>query len=137
MASDPAVRRALRTGDAQGLLAVWGPIFEAWKQDYHITHLKFMNAARVCILRVDDPASRGDRDDGVTDLEAARTGKVASGLEVGPTGESYGEIGFTLNVVEPIFEGRQLLGYVEFSREIEDALRARQDHAGLDLALTL
>ncbi|MEI8196219.1 MAG: PAS domain-containing protein, partial [Phycisphaerae bacterium] len=131
IAADPKVQKALRAGDAARLLADWQPVFQTLHQNNHLTHFYFFDAQRVCLLRVHKPNQHGDRIERFTAREAERTGKSASGLELGPLGT------FTLRVVQPIFEGGTLVGYVELGKEIEDVLEAQRDRTGLELAVVI
>ncbi len=131
IAADPGMQRALREGDADRLLAVWRPVFEMLHLESHLTHFYFLDARRVCLLRVHKPEKRGDRIERFTALEAERTGKTTSGLELGPLGT------FTLRVVQPVFEGGKLAGYVELGKEIEDVLQALHTRSGIELAVVI
>ncbi|MEI6033800.1 MAG: ATP-binding protein [Verrucomicrobiae bacterium] len=116
IAADPGVKRALREGDADSLLSAWLPVFEAMRRTDHLTHFYFFSADRRCILRVHAPERRGDKIERFTALEAERTGKAASGMELGPLGT------FTLRMVQPVFDGGALVGYVELGKEAKDVL---------------
>ncbi len=111
------MQQALRKGDAASLLTVWRPVFESMHSENKVTHFVFLDAKRVCLLRVNKPDKHGDRIDRFTALEAERTGKTASGIELGLLGT------FTLRVVRPVFEAGTLVGYVELGKEIEDAMQ--------------
>ncbi len=50
--------------------------------------------------------------DRFTTSEAERTGRTASGIELGPLGT------FTLRMVRPIFDNGALIGYLEFGKDI-------------------
>ena len=114
--AEPETQKALREGDADHLLATWQPVFETLHRGNYLTHLYFSDKNRVCLLRVHKPEKRGDRIDRFTTLEAERTGKIASGIELGPLGT------FTLRVVQPVFADGSLVGYTELGKEIEDVL---------------
>ena len=131
IASDPGVKKALRKGDADRLLADWQPIFETLHRENNITHFYFLDTNRVCLLRVHKPEKRGDRIERFTALEAERTGKLASGIELGPMGT------FTLRVVHPVFEGGTLAGYVELGKEIADVLQSLRVQSDSQLAVTI
>ncbi|MCY2930673.1 MAG: ATP-binding protein [Planctomycetota bacterium] len=131
IAADPAVRKALREGDAAGLLAAWRPLFESLHKENRLTHFYFLDKDRLCLARLHKPEKRGDVIDRFTALEAQRTGKTASGIELGPMGT------FTLRVVQPVFEGGSLVGYVELGKEIEDVLRTLHASSGNQLAVTI
>jgi len=116
IAADHGVHTALEAGDAGPLLAAWQPVFTAMHRDNRISHLYFLDRNRVCLLRVHAPGQSGDRIDRFTAREAERTGRTASGLELGPRGT------LSLRVVQPIFVRGSLVGYIELAKEIEDAL---------------
>jgi PAS domain S-box-containing protein len=129
--ADSAMRTGLRQGDAESLLAVWGPVFETLREKHNLTHFCFFDKNRICLLRVQEPRMRGDRIDRFTALQAERTGKIASGIELGPLGT------FTLRVVQPVFEGGTLIGYVELGKEIEDVLQTLHAGSGDQLAVII
>jgi len=131
IAADAGVQRALRESDADRLLAAWEPVFETLRRENHLTHFYFLDANRVCLLRVHKPEKRGDRIDRFTAREAERTGRPVSGLELGPLGT------FTLRVVQPIFDGLDLVGYVELGKEIEDVLQTLCRQPDYQVAVTL
>ena len=103
-------------------------LFESLHREHALTHLYFFDKNRVCLLRVHKPEKHGDLINRFTAIEAERTGKTASGIELGPLGT------FTLRVVQPVFEGQTLLGYVELGKEIEDVLQALHTGSGLHVA---
>jgi PAS domain S-box-containing protein len=113
---DSEVVAALKAGDRDRLLALCNPLFEELKRRAAVTHFYFSDPDRVCLLRVHKPEKYGDQFDRFTALEAERTGKVASGIELGPLGT------FTLRVVRPVFDDGQLIGYLELGKEVEDVL---------------
>jgi hypothetical protein len=131
IAADATVQEALRKGDAGRLLPAWRPVFATLHRENNLTALSFFDRNRVCLLRVHQPEEHGDRIERLTALEAERTGKTASDIELGPLGI------FTLQVVQPVFQDGRLAGYVELGKGIEDVLQARRDRSGLELAVTV
>ena len=131
IASDAVVQKALCEGDATTLLAVWQPVFETLRRENHITHFYFFDAHRGCLLRVHQPDKHGDRIERFTAREAERTGKTASGIELGPLGT------LTLRVVQPVFAAGKLIGYVELGKDIEDALQTLHTRSGNPLAVII
>jgi two-component system cell cycle sensor histidine kinase/response regulator CckA len=121
----------LKSQDRQRLLDAYAPVFTKLKKDYSITHFYFMDTHRICLLRVHKPEKFGDRFDRYTALEAERTGKIASGIEIGPLGT------LTLRVVQPVFDGEILIGYLELGKEIEDILAGINQHKGIEMAVVL
>jgi PAS domain S-box-containing protein len=128
--ADGTVQKALREGNTDRLLAAWLPVFETLRRENNLTHFYFFDQKRICLLRVHQPERRGDLINRFTALEAERTGKTASGIELGPLGT------FTLRVVQPVFDRGRLIGYVELGKEIEDVLRTIQQ-TRLDTELTV
>jgi PAS domain S-box-containing protein len=92
-------------------------LFARLHAEHEITHLYFTDPDRVNILRVHKPEKYGDKINRFTTLEAERTGKPSHGIELGPLGT------FTLRMVEPWYDGQQLIGYVELGEEIEHITR--------------
>jgi len=126
------VQEALaREGYADHLLATWRPVFEVMRRESHITHFYFIDTNRICILRVHKPELRGDIINRFTALEAERTGKIASGNELGPLGA------FTSRVVQPVFKDGRLVGYVELGMEIEEHLEAIHSRSNVLLAVVI
>lgn len=116
IATDATMQKILQKGDSDRLLADWKPVYETLNRENNVTHFYFFDKTRTCLLRVHDPEKRGDLINRFTAIEAERTGKAASGIEMGPLGT------FTLRLVKPVFEGGRLVGYVELGKEIVDVL---------------
>ncbi|MCY2993933.1 MAG: PAS domain S-box protein [Planctomycetota bacterium] len=131
LAADPTVQQALREGNADALQAAWQPVFETLHREHRVAHFQFLDAHRVCLLRVHQSEQRGDRVNRFTAREAERTRRATSGMELGPQGT------FILWAVQPVFDGGRLVGYVELGREVEDLLQERCNRAGVELAVTV
>jgi len=131
IAANPEVKKALREGNAKVLLDSWQNVFETLRTNHRLTHFYFLDAGRICLLRIHKPDRSGDLINRFTAMEAERTGKTASGIELGPLGT------FTLRVVQPVFDDATLVGYVELGKEIEEVMKARCDRTGLELAVTI
>jgi len=125
------VHTALRARDAERLLTDWRPVFEAMRRDNHITHFHFFDPNRICLLRLDSLERRGDQVNRITTLAAECNCKVASGLELDPLGT------LTLRVIQPVYQGDTLLGYVELGKEIEDILQKLQARSSCQLVITI
>jgi PAS domain S-box-containing protein len=131
IASNAAMHKSLRESDADGLLEEWRPLLENLHRENQITHFSFLDSQRVCLLRVEQPAQRGDIINRFTTLKAERTGKTASGIELGPQGT------LTLHVVQPVFDQSKLIGYVELGKEIEHELQLLRTRKTNQLALLI
>jgi PAS domain S-box-containing protein len=110
---DEKLKAAMKARDRRTLLALSQPIFEQLHAKAYFTHFYFTGPDRVNILRVHQPERYGDKIDRFTTLQAEKTGKFSHGIELGPLGT------FTLRVVVPWFDDKQLIGYVELGEEIE------------------
>lgn len=131
VAANADVKKALREGDVNRLWADWHSVFSEMKTKSRLTHFYFFDKNRIYLLRVHNPAKRGDLINRFTALEAEWTRKTASGIEIGPLGT------FTLRVVQPVFDGTTLIGYVEFGKEIEDVLQTLHTKTHNEIALII
>lgn len=131
IAADKDVQRTLRSGDTNQLLSRWQPIFETLHRNDNITHFSFLDKDRRCILRLHKPETSGDIIDRFTTLEAERTGKTASGIELSPLGT------LTMRVVQPIFDDIGLVGYAELGKEIADVLQGLRTNSDNHLAILI
>lgn len=128
---DPGLANALDAEDRNRLLTAYQPVFERFRTTYRITHFKFMDADRTVVLRLHKPGLHGDRINRLTPREAERTGRAASGIEIGRTGA------LVLRVAQPIRRYGEIIGYVEMGKEFEDLLGVIQRQLGMDLAVTV
>ena len=131
IAADANVQACLRDRNRDRLLADWLPVFEWLKKKGLVSHFYFIDANRECLVRLHEPSRHGDRIARVTQMEAERTGELASGIELGTLGT------FTLRVVQPVYSDGTLVGYVEFGNEIEDILRRLRELSDGELAVAI
>ncbi len=128
---DDDLCRAMKNLDRDYLLANYEPLWNQLREEHNITHFYFHGVDRVNLLRIHNPEKNGDLINRFTALEAERTGKIAYGIELGPLGT------FTLRVVQPVFEGNTLTGYLELGKEIEDVLSDIHKRFGVELIVTI
>ncbi len=128
---DAVLRDALKTRNRQRLLVEYQPLFTQLRGESGITHFYFHRSDRVNLLRLHKPDVHGDLIDRFTAREAERTGKTAAGIELGLLGT------LTLRVVQPVFDGDMLLGYLELGKEFTDILERIRDEHGIELAATI
>lgn len=121
----------LKDHDIDGLINDYQPIFEQLRDNYGVTHFYFLDSDRVNLIRLHNPEKRGDLINRYTTLEAERTGEKAWGLELGILGT------LTLRVVQPIFEGEILIGYLELGKEIENILSNISANHDVELAVSI
>jgi len=128
---DEQLQAALRARDRDALLKRTLPLFEQLRDQYGITHFYFEDAARINVLRVHQPERHGDAIDRTTTLTAEKTGKTATGVELGVFGT------FTLRAVASMRDKAGVVGYVELGQEIEDVLHGIKDVIGIDNLLVI
>jgi PAS domain S-box-containing protein len=126
---DINLQRALITRDVNALNTNWKFIFSAMQQSQHITHFSFLDAHRTVIIRFHDMARKGDIVERTTLLKAEQSGKTSWGIEVG----SFGTI--TLRVVQPVYEGGILVGYIEIGQDIASVMNTLHVILKNDLAI--
>jgi PAS domain S-box-containing protein len=131
IAATVTVQDALSDGNLESLRAASQPLFEQQRQAQHLTHGYFFDAHRVSLLRIDQAEEGGGVVNRFTAMEAERTNKCASGIELGPQGT------LILRVVQPVFAGTKRVGYVELGKEIEDTLKMLHSRGGHQVAVTL
>jgi len=125
------LRDALKSRDRQSLIGAFEQIFTQLRKEHGITHFYFHRPDQINLLRVHKPEKNGDLIDRFTAREAQRTGKTASGIELGPMGT------FTLRMVQPVFDSGRLIGYLELGKEIEDILADIHEDHGVELAVCI
>ncbi len=128
---DQRFYKLLKEGNRRKLFENYLPLFSHIRGTHGITHFYIHSADRVNLLRMHKLEKHGDLIDRFTTLEAQRTGKTASGIELGPLGT------FTLRVVMPIFDRQNLIGYLELGKEIEDILAEIGVQLGVELAVAV
>ncbi len=128
---DTGIGTALKAGNRQQLLSTYNDIYAKLRDKYRITHFYFHRSDRQNLLRIHKPDKHGDLINRFTACKAERTGKTASGVELGPLGT------FTLRVVMPIFDRDTLAGYIEVGKEIEDILVCIHDRQGVEVTAVI
>jgi PAS domain S-box-containing protein len=124
--ADATVRKALRERSVD-LLTPWRTVFDTMQRNNRVAHLAFFDSHGACLLHL--PVSR-DLPECLA-LEFGLPSKTASGISLGPLGT------LLHRVVQPVFDGTTLVGYIVLGQEIGDLLLARRDRAGLELAVVI
>lgn len=114
--------------DRQLLYETTLPIFEKMNADYGITHMYFHDTDGYNFLRMQDPEMYGDKIDRQSFKDAMETKNVGVGLELGKNI-------FALRVVRPYYQGDNLIGYVEFSKEIDNFFKNFETETGDNFTL--
>ena len=116
--------------DFQGLFNLAKPIFDEMRENFKITHMYFIDMEGRVFLRVHGPDHAGDILKRATYLEAARTGNLASGIEMG---KKY----FSLRSVRPIYLAGNQIGYLELGQEIDHIFHGVKEMTGTEISLFL
>lgn len=117
---------AFAAHDRQMLLKRTETEFTALREKNNITHFYFHLPNRTCFLRVHKPEEHDDFIDRFTLATAAEQQREAYGIELGPFGT------FTLRVVRPMRVDGELLGFIEFGRDIEYLTPELKKFLGMD-----
>jgi PAS domain S-box-containing protein len=131
IAADTRVAQAIADRAADHLLSDWRSVFMTLRRENGLTHCSYFTAAGDYLLRVYNPGTKGGRNDRFTMQEAQRTGRTVSGLELGSGGI------LSLRVVQPVFVGDAVVGYLELGKEIEDILQQVPGNSRQQLAVAI
>lgn len=131
LSRDRQLQDAWMTRDRALMLEILLPILSQLKVDHQITHLYFHDTDRVNFLRVHKPEKHGDIIDRITMLKAEKSGKIFSGIELGPLGT------FTLRMVHPWRINGMLAGYIELGEEIDQIIKKLHEVLGIDFYISI
>ncbi|MEO5349129.1 MAG: PAS domain S-box protein [Magnetococcus sp. YQC-3] len=130
IARDQRLQEHFLRRDRMGLQAETQEL-QAHLQAQGITHFYFFDKERRAVFRVYRPSSFGDRIDRHTLVEAEKTGKAVSGLELGRMGT------LTLRTVLPWRVGEEVIGYLELGAEVAHLTAEMPSLLGVELHLFL
>ena len=123
------IREVFLKNDPEALYNLTRPLYESFKQRYHITHWYFIKPDGTCFLRVHDRAQSGDVVKRATFAAAVATKDFGAGKELGKTA-------FALRAVRPWYdEHGTLLGYLELAEEIDHFLSMMKQQTGNEYGL--
>jgi diguanylate cyclase (GGDEF)-like protein/PAS domain S-box-containing protein len=105
--------KAMVQGDRDRLLELTENRLASLNREFGISHWYFMTPDRRVLLRVHAPGRRGDVINRKSMLDAAMSGKPATGLELGTMGT------FTLRHVAPWRVDGRLIGYMEMGSDVD------------------
>lgn len=109
----PTWARAMSSADREALYSLAQPLFATWQENLGITHFYFHRTDGSNLLRVHLKDHFGDKIRRRSLQQAMTTGRPASLIETGLTGE------WVLRVVLPWQRDGQLLGYLELGMDME------------------
>lgn len=128
--SAPGVVDLFLRGDRAGLEALVRPVFVELRANHGVDQLNFLLPDRRVFLRAQKPNDFGDRPARTVVSEAARTGEVAVGTDLGRTG-------FSLRVVRPLLRDGRSIGFVEIGELTGRFLVRMKERTGDDYALVV
>jgi len=128
---DRSLQDLFVTGDREGLLEQSQDVFTELRESHRITHFYYHTTNGQNFLRVHAASRHGDQIDRATMRAAMASGKLASGIELGPLGT------FTLRVVVPWLRNGELIGYLELGEEVDHITRKIAVLMRVDLVLVL
>ncbi len=131
LARDDELHKGLINRDKEKLYETYLPVFQKLKKELNVTHFYIHLTDRTNLLRVHTIDKASDQINRFTLIEAERTGKVSSGIELGK------RCTFTLRVVRHVFTNNKLIGYIELGKEIEDILAEIHYTDEIELAVTI
>ncbi|MCI5224075.1 MAG: hypothetical protein D3924_15745, partial [Candidatus Electrothrix sp. AR4] len=102
LSKNPVLRRHFLERDRDALLKTTLNLHHQLQLNYQITHFYFHTPDKKNFLRVHQPERHGDLITRLTIQQAAGTGKVISGIELGPLGT------LTLRTIMPWYAEKQL-----------------------------
>ena len=116
LGENPLLQQQFLAKNRAALLTLTRELNQRFQRDYQITHFYLHNLDQVNFLRIHQPERFGDLIERVTLQQAAETGKMAAGVELGPLGT------LTIRVVMPWYDGKNRIGYLELGRELSTLL---------------
>jgi PAS domain S-box-containing protein len=125
------LKLAFRERDRKKLLALTESLFEKLRSNHRVTHFYFTDPQRINFLRVHKPEKYGDLLDRHTLISAERTGKTSYGVEMGPLGT------LTLRVVQPYYDEKGLIGYLELGEEIDHLIPKIREITGAEIYISI
>ncbi len=122
--------RLLSKKDRDGLLLKSKPLFDEIKEKYRLTHLYFIDPSGTVLLRVHKPSEHGDVLKRITYTKAARTERLATGIEMG---QNF----FSLRAIQPVKYNGSFVGYIEVGQEIDHLFPVFKDITENDATILL
>lgn len=128
--SDPAIFDAFARRDRGRLAALIRLPFANLEANHGIDQLNFLLPDGTVLLRSQRPREYGDQVRRPVVAEAARTGEIAVGRDLGKTG-------YSLRLVRPLSRGDRRVGLVEVGERTRSLLGRMKDLTGDDYALVV
>lgn len=129
--SDSLIADALLERQRETLYRKYLPLFDHLQKDHGVSYFCFSDSSRRCLLRMHDIEKRNELNSRFTILQAQKTRKIATGIELDPDGM------LTLRVVMPVIHDGVIAGYVDIAKEIKDVADHIHFTQGLAMAFFL
>jgi len=131
LSRDPQLQVAMAAERRTELLGLTAPVFNRFLRPRGISHFYFHRPDGHVFLRVHQPDRFGDSIDRVTLEQAAATGEMSQGPELGPLGT------LTHRVVLPWYAGGELIGYLEAGESIDWFMARLRRSVDIEYAVVL
>ncbi len=118
---------ALKAKKQKDISMLISPFFEFLRKNHHVTDFNIYGPDLVNLFRARKSSANGETTAGFTVLEANRTNKMFSGIELGRSGA------ITMNTVIPLYDGQTVSGYAEFCEEIGHIIKDIKEIFHVDL----
>ncbi|KUL20640.1 response regulator [Chlorobium limicola] len=129
--SDSLIADALLDRQREKLYRKYLPLFDHLQKEHGVSYFCFSDSTRRCLLRMHDIEKHNELNNRFTILEAQKTRKIATGIELDPDGM------LTLRVVMPVIYNGEIAGYVDIAKEIRDVAAHMHYTQGLAMAFFL
>lgn len=128
---DKGIIKALTQKSPDELAEICFPIFNNLKEKYGVSHFYFHGADKVNLIRLHDVSHSGDLIQRDSLARADKEKNISVGVEQGPTGASV------LRVVSPMFDGPNVIGFVELGKEFQDIVEEVETFIGIKALLVV
>ena len=128
---DPKTIDFYKEKDRDGLFLYLYQTYSDFNEMYNITHFYFHNIDKTNFIRIHNRDKHSDYIDRITLSKAFKTASSSSGIEFG----IYHNL--TLRVVSPIFDGEELIGYIELGKDISHLTRRLSKNLNSEIIFTI
>jgi|GEM_PF-3276551 len=120
-ANDEAIKSYFMQKDRNKLYQYVYPLFQTLKNQYDITHIYFILPDNHVFLRMHSPNIYAD-------IIERKSFKITKSVKQPIAGIELGRTSFALRVIGPYFKDHALLGFVEFSKNIDNFVSDLKKH---------
>ena len=121
---------AFLENDRERLYSLGQDLFQDLKEKYDITHFYFHDKNGVNFVRLHNEEKYGDVINRTTFKKSERSMGPGIGIDLGKTA-------FALRFVQPYYDGDDLIGYVEFGKEIDEFLKELKSETNNEFSIVV